>query len=166
MHTIFRRLGCVLALLVFTTGIAQGQALRGRVGLQMKGSSPQESVAPGLHLDAQLPVGGGVALSAGGGFSAYLLKGRTKGTYTFHPEGALRITLPSRSKGATTIFGGGGYHLPFGENPEGADPTAHLGVGRIWALRESVLFVDLAPTLLIREETVSVVMPLRAGIVF
>lgn len=166
MHTFLRQTSCLLALLIFVAGSAHGQALRGRVGLQLKGSSPQKSVAPGLHLDAQLPIAGGVALSAGGGFSAYLLKGRTKGTYTFHPEMALRVTLPSRSKGATTIFGGGGYHLPFGEDPTGADPTAHLGVGRIWALRESVLFVDLTPTLLIREESVSVLLPLRAGIVF
>jgi hypothetical protein len=146
--------------------MVQGQALRGRVSLQMKGSSTQESVAPGLHLDAQLPVAGGFSVAAGGGFSAFLLRGRTKATYSFDPELTLNITLPSRSLGATTIFGGGGYHVPFGYNPEGSGPTLHLGVGRIWALRESTLFVDLVPTVVVREKTVAVLMPIRAGVVF
>lgn len=161
-----RRIGCALALLLLTTGIVRGQALRGRVSLQMHGSSIQKTLGPGVQLDAQLPITGGLSIVGGGGFSAFLLNGRRSGTYTFDPQLTLKVTLPSRSKGATTIFGGGGYHVPFGTEARGNGPTAHLGVGRIWALRESTLFVELVPTLVIREEATSLLMPLRAGVVF
>lgn len=147
-------------------GVTQAQSLRGRVSLQMNGSSTQRSVAPGLHLDAQLPIVGGLSVVGGAGFSAFLLEGRVDGTYTFDPELTLKFTLPSRSKGANTVFGGGGYHLPFGTGAGTADPTVHLGVGRIWTLQESTLFVNISPTVIIREETVSMSLPLRAGVVF
>lgn len=166
MSLSLRRIGCALALLVLTTGIVRGQALRGRVGLQMHGSSIQKTLGPGVHLDAQLPIAGGVSIVGRGAFSAFLLNGWKNGTYTFDPELALKVALPSRSKGATTIFGGGGYHAPFGEEARGSGPTVHLGMGRVWALRESTLFVELAPTLVIREAETSLLMPLRAGVVF
>lgn len=164
--SVLRRLGCALALLLLTTGLARGQELRGRVSLQLQGSSNQASVAPGFHLDAQLPITGGLSLVGGAGLSAYLLEGRTRGTYTFDPEMTLKVTLPSRSKGATTVFGGAGYHIPFGPVVEGGGPTLHLGAGRIWTLRESTLFVDLVPTVVVRQQSVAVLMPLRAGVVF
>jgi len=123
-------------------------------------------MAPGFHLDAQLPITGGFSLVGGAGLSAFLLEGRTNGTYTFDPELTLKVTLPSRSKGATTVFGGAGYHIPFGPVIEGGGPTVHLGVGRIWTLRESTLFVDLVPTVVVHEQSIGVLMPLRAGVVF
>lgn len=161
-----KRVGCALALFLLTVGLAQGQSLRGRVSLQLNGSSTQASIAPGLHLDAQLPIVGGLSLVGGGGVSAFLLEGRTRGTYTFDPELTLKVTLPSRSKAATTVFGGIGYHLSFGPISEPGGPTVHLGAGRIWTLRESTLFVDIVPTVIFRKETIAVTMPLRAGVVF
>ncbi len=166
MPSTLQRIGCALLLFVLIGEPAQGQALRGRVSLQLKGSTTQASVAPGFHLDAQLPIVDGFSIVGGGGISAFLLEGRRRGTYTFDPELTLKVTLPSRSKGATTVFGGAGYHVAFGPNPKGSGPTVHLGLGRIWTLRESTLFVDLVPTVVVQKETVAVLLPLRAGVVF
>lgn len=161
-----RCVGCALGLLLLSAGLTQGQALRGRVSLQMQGSSIERSVAPGFHLDAQLPIVRGLSIVGGAGMSAFILEGRVDGTYTFDPELTLKITLPSASKGANTVFGGVGYHIPFGADAVEAAPTVHLGLGRIWTLRESTLFVDVSATAVVRTETIGLLMPLRAGIVF
>lgn len=160
--------GVALVLLLFSvTGEAYGQGwFRGRVGLQMEGSTIEKSVAPGVHFDAKAQVAGRYSIIAGTGFAAYVLEGRRSGTYTFDPTLTLQITRPSRSLVANTFFVGGGAHYSFGDRGIGWAPSAHLGVGRLWALRESTLFVDLRPTVIIREQGVSLRMPLRAGVVF
>ncbi|MFB6273683.1 MAG: hypothetical protein ABEL51_12390 [Salinibacter sp.] len=162
-----RRVGYGFLLLLLTAGAAQGQGwFRGRVGLQMKASSVEKSIAPGIHVDAQAQIAGRFALVAGAGLSAYVLEGRRSGTYTVDPALSLRIARPSRSRGANILSGGVGYHFPFGDRALGRGPTVHLGIGRIWALRESTLFVDLRPTTVLRDGGVSVLMPIRAGVVF
>ena len=42
----------------------------------------------------------------------------------------------------------------------------HVGLGRLWSLRESTLFVELRPTLYVREAHADFVLPIRAGVVF
>lgn len=167
MKRLLRSTGAGLALLLLVAGSAYGQGwFRGRAALQMKASSIENSVAPGLHVDAHAQIAGRYSIVAGAGISSYILEGRRSGTYTFTPKLSFKITRPSRSMGANTFSVGGGYHFPFGQRAVGKGPTVHLGIGRLWALRETTLFVDLRPTAIIREETVSFLLPLRAGVVF
>lgn len=168
MYTIHRILGCILGLLLLGAGTLQAQALRGQISLQMAGSTIENSVGPGLHFDGKLPLVAGLSAVGGAGLSAFILEGRSDGTYSFTPEVGLNYVMPSRSKGATTIFGGGGYHVPFGTGASISQggPTIHLGTGRIRTLQESTLFVNLSPTLVIRRETTSYLIALRTGVVF
>lgn len=167
MERSLRSVGCGLVLLLLLAGSVKGQGwLRGRAALQMKASSIEKSVAPGLHFDAHAQVAGRYSIVAGMGISSYILEGRRSGTYTLAPKLSFKVTRPSRSMGANTFSVGGGYHVPFGQRDAGRGPTVHLGVGRLWALRETTLFVDLRPTAVIRNETTSFLLPLRAGVVF
>ena len=167
MERSLRGVGIGLALLLLLAGSAHGQGwFRGRAALQMQASSIEKSVAPGLHIDAHAQVAGRYSIAVGTGFSSYILEGRRSGTYTLAPKLSFKITRPSRSLGANTFSVGGGYHLPFGQRDVGRGPTVHFGIGRLWALRETTLFVDLRPTAVIRDETISLLLPLRAGVVF
>jgi len=161
-----RSAGLVL-LLLLAASQAHGQGwFRGRVSLQMEGSTIEKSFAPGVHLDAKMHVGGQYSIIAGTGVATYVLEGRRSGTYTFDPTLTLHVTRPSRSLGANTFSLGGGYHYSSGNRGIGWAPSAHLGIGRLWTLRESTLFVDLRPTVVIRKEGSSMRLPLRAGVVF
>lgn len=156
-----------MLLLLAVVGEVHGQGgFRGRVGLQVEGSTIEESLAPGIHLEAKMQVAGRYSIIVGTGGAAYVLEGRRSGTYTFDPTLTLQITRPSRSLGANTFSLGGGYHYSSGNRGVGWTPSVHLGVGRIWTLRESTLFVDLRPAVLIREQSLSMRLPLRAGVVF
>lgn len=166
MDVSLRSVGLVL-LLLSVTGEVHGQDwFRGRISLQMEGSTIEKSVAPGMHLDAKMQLGGQYSLVVGMGGAAYVLEGRRSGTYTFDPTLTLQITRPSRSLGANTFSVGGGYHYSSGNQGIGWAPSVHLGIGRLWTLRESTLFVDLRPTAVIRGEGLSMRLPLRAGVVF
>jgi len=161
-----RSAGLVL-LLLLAAGQACGQGwFRGRVSLQMEGSTIEKSFAPGMHFDAMMQVGGQYSVVVGTGVAAYVIEGRRSGTYTFDPTLTLQLTRPSRSLGANIISLGGGYHYSSGNRGIGWAPSVHLGIGRLWTLRESTLFVDLRPTAVIREGGVSMRLPLRAGVVF
>lgn len=167
MKRFLRSAGAGLALLLLLAGSAYGQGwFRGRTALQMKASSIEKSVAPGLHVGAHAQVAGRYSIVAGAGISSYILEGRRSGTHTFAPKLSFKITRPSQSTGANTLSVGGGYHFLFGQQDVGTAPTAHLGMGRLWALRETTIFVDLRPTAVFRDETISVLLPLRAGVVF
>lgn len=168
MTHVFRALVCAVGLFFLVDGSLQAQALRGRISFQMAGSSIERSVGPGVHVDAKQPITGGLSVVAGGGLAAYILEGRRTGTYSFTPEAGLNMVIPSRSKWANVIFGGGGYHVPFGKGASAAEggPTIHLGVGRIRALRETTLFINLSPTAVLREQTTAFFLALRTGVVF
>lgn len=159
---------CACGLFLLANGVLKAQALRGRISFQMAASSIERSVGPGLHVDAKQPIVGGLSLVAGGGLSAFILEGHRTGTYSFTPEVGVNLVVPSRSKWANVIFGGGGYHVPFGAGAAASDggPTIHLGVGRIRALRETTLFINLSPSAVIRSRTTAFFFALRTGVVF
>lgn len=157
-----------LALLLLGLGAAtvDGQALRGRLSVQMSANSVLQTAGPGAQLRVHLPLFNNFAIGAGAGFSTYVLEGRRRGTYSFDPSGTLRLALPSRSLGTTTLLLGGGYHVPFGHKAVLAGPTFHTGIGRMWTLQETTLSFEVTPTAFVRPQRVSFLMPVRLGVIF
>lgn len=135
-------------------------------GMQVTGSTAVKSAGPGLFLRASQPITQEVSLAAGMAGTGYVLEGGRQATYTLDLEASAIVTLPTPSRSANYLMGGAGIHMPFGNDAFSAGPTAHLGIGRIWALGESTLFAEVAPTLWVRKTQASLTLPIRGGIIF
>lgn len=134
--------------------------------MQITGSTAVKSAGPGLFLRASQPITQEVSFAVATAGTGYVLEGGSQATYTLDVEASAIVTLPSPSKSAKYLMGGAGFHVPIGNDAFTSGPTAHLGIGRIWALGESTLFVEATPTLWIRETRADVTLPLRGGIIF
>lgn len=166
-----RPLRRTIGVLILLVGVAAAPAW-GQVnpqvggGIQMVGSTAEESVGPGLFLRGSVPLTRDVSLAVGTAGTGYVLEGGDDASYVLDLEAAAVVTLPSASKSANYLMGGGGLRVPFRSDDLDVGPTVHLGLGRLWALRESTLFVEARPTLYIRDTETDFVFPLRAGIIF
>lgn len=162
---------CAIGLLALLVGCAAGPAwgqINAQVGggIQMVGSTAEASVGPGLFVRGAIPLTRDVSVGLGTAGTGYVLEGGAEASYVLDLEAAAIVTLPSPSKSANYLMGGGGLRIPFRSENLDVGPTVHLGLGRLWALQESTLFVEVRPTLYVREAAADFVFPLRAGIIF
>jgi len=161
----------VIGTLVLLVGMASAPAL-GQInpqvggGIQMVGSTAEGSVGPGLFVRGSFPLTRDVSLGVGTAGTGYVLEGGDDARYVLDLEAAAIVTLPSPTKSANYLMGGVGLRIPFRSENRDVGPTVHLGIGRLWSLRESTLFVEVRPTLYVRETEADFVFPLRAGIIF
>lgn len=130
------------------------------------GSTGVESVSPGFHFRTTLPVTQDLSLGGGLGIAAFVLEGQSRATYALDPEVSLIVTLPNPSKTATYLLGGAGYHLPFGSRNLAHGPSFHLGIGKIWVLQDTTLFLEASPSLYVQKEGTGFLLPVRAGVIF
>ena len=145
---------------------AQGQSLRYGTGLQVMGSTAVASVSPGFHFRTTLLITQDLSLGGGLGLAGFVFEGQSNAVYAVDPEVSLIVTIPTPSRSATYLLGGGGYHVPFGNDPPASGPSFHLGLGRIWALQETTLFLEFTPALYVRDSSAGGLFPIRAGVIF
>ncbi|MBB4062771.1 hypothetical protein GGP80_002921 [Salinibacter ruber] len=145
---------------------AQGQSLRYGTGLQVMGGTAVASVSPGFHFRTTLPITQDLSLGGGIGLAGFVFEGQADAVYAVDPEVSLIVTIPTPSRSATYLLGGGGYHVPFGNDPPASGPSFHLGLGRIWALQETTLFLEFTPALYVRDSSAGGLFPIRAGVIF
>lgn len=145
---------------------AQGQSLRYGAGLQVLGSTAVASASPGFHFRTTLPITQDLSVGGGVGLAAFVFEGQTNAVYALDPEVSLIVTIPNPSRSATYLLGGGGYHVPFGNDPPANGPSFHLGIGRIWALQDTTLFLEFTPAIYVRENSAAGLFPLRGGVIF
>lgn len=122
-----------------------------------------EGVAVGLRVRAALPVNADLSVAASLGLAAHLWDGSENARWVANPQTSLIVTLPSRGS-VRYIFGGFGGFLPF-EGGGGA-PTLHLGVGTAVPLRDTSVFFEVNPSLLVGETETTAVVAARAGVIF
>lgn len=165
-HCLRRTIGILILIIGGMAAPAWGQ-LNAQVGggIQMVGSTAEGSVGPGLFVRGAFPITRDVSLGVETAGTGYVLEGGDDASYVLDLEAAAIVALPSPSKGANYLMGGGGVRVPFRSDLD-AGPAVHLGLGRLWALQESTLFVEVRPTLYVREAEADFVFPLRAGIIF
>jgi len=141
----------------------------------MMGSTVVESVGPGLHVRTSFPMNEDLSLALGTTLTGFLFEGQARTGYAVDPELTLIVTMPDPSNSSIYFLGGAGGHFPIGENRyknrDGdmdvtAGPTFHLGLGKVWQLGATSLYVELSPTLFFRRERTAVLLPLRGGIIF
>jgi len=166
-----RRLRRTIGILLLLIGVA-GVPARGQInpqiggGAQVAGSTAELTAGPGYFVQGSFPIAQQVSFVAGTAGTGYVLQGGDEATYILDGELSALVTFPSRSKSADYLMAGGGVRIPFRSESLDIGPTVHVGLGRLWSLRESTLFVELRPTLYVREAHADFALPIRGGVIF
>ncbi len=160
-----RLLFVLMLLMPAGAALAQRQA---RVGLGFNALlTTAEGLGLGVRARAAAPVSADLSLAVDLGFTGFIFRGRDDASYVFDPQLSAIVTFPPRGRQAFYILGGFGAYAPLSERYRGeSGPTVHFGFGWVQLLRETQVFYELNPTLVVGERNVDVVLPLRIGVIF
>ncbi|MDQ7040701.1 MAG: hypothetical protein Q9M35_07150 [Rhodothermus sp.] len=157
----------VFLLLLMSTGsvVAQRQT---RVGLGFNALlTTAEGLGVGVRARAAAPVSADLSVAVDLGFTGFIFRGRDEASYVFDPQLSVIVTFPPRGHQAFYVLGGFGAYAPLSDRYRGeSGPTVHFGFGWVQLLRETQVFYELNPTLVVGERKVDVVLPLRIGVIF
>jgi hypothetical protein len=107
-----------------------------------------------------------LSLAFGTAFVGHVFEGRDDAIYVVDPQFSVIVTLPGEQRVPYFMAGMGAY-LPLSEDADAdASPFFHVGVGWVWALEESTLFLEFDPGLSIEKDGVAGIFPVRAGFIF
>lgn len=162
------RLSSFLLLGVMAAGLSQAQPLQPRYGLGFNTMlSSVDGVGIGLGGRLSVPVNTDLSIGADLGFTGFIFTGRRDATWVFMPQLSAIITLLPEGRGATYILAGIGAYAPVSNQDESeAGPTLNLGIGRVRVLRETTIFYEINPALIVGLDAVNLALPIRAGIIF
>lgn len=144
-------------------------------GLQATGSTAAQGIGPALHFRTSFPMNRDFSLGLGGTLTGFIFEGEN--AYALDTEASLIVTLPNPSRRSFYFLGGAGYHVPMGGRYDapsavsgdlgvGQGPTFHAGLGSVWKLSATSLYLEVTPTLFFRRERSDVLLPLRIGVIF
>ncbi len=156
-----------LALLAWAP-VVQAQTLTPRFGLAFQSIlSLQDGLAIGFHGRAAAPINADLSIAFDLGAAGFVLEGRRNATYVVTPQLTAILNLPAYRDNATYIGAGFGYYAPVNrdDNTNGG-PTFHVAYGWILGLRETSLYVEIDPALIVAQEGVSLALPVRVGAIF
>lgn len=156
----------LLAALPLTAHAQLQQPPRFGVGFQLLGSTAEENVGAGIRARLSAPINRDLSLAFGMAFTGYIFEGQDEATYAFDPQASVIVTMPVAGNEGTYFLGGAGAYIPTGDNAPDAGPTFHLGVGKVWLLSDSSLYLEFDPALLVGEEATHGLFPIRAGVIF
>lgn len=167
-----QRLSCLLLVFGLTFSLASAAQAQERpsrfgLGLQILGSTASGDVGPGLHFRASTPINSDVSLAVGSGLTGYIFRGRDDSAFALDPQVSAIVSFSTSTNPAqsTYVLGGVGAYVPFGDTNAESGPTFNLGVGRVWLLDESSVFAEFNPGFLVGEESTTLVIPIRVGII-
>lgn len=167
-------LSLVLTLCAWTPAFGQDldqeNSLDPRFGLSFNTAlSTEDGLGVGLRLRGSAPVNADLSFAVDLGMTGFVFGGRDEATYLVDPQVSAIVSVPrGRPDQLTYFLGGLGAYIPFeanADNPEAA-PTLHLGIGRVELLTDTSIFYEINPGLIIGEERVGLLLPIRAGIIF
>jgi hypothetical protein len=126
----------------------------------------EETAGVGGLVRVSKPLNQDVSLAGGVGLAAYVLHGSEAADYALNPQLSLIVTLRGTTRFPYVLVGVGGY-LPLRSEIAGDRFfTAHGGVGWAWPLQRVSLYLECDPAIGIREEKSTLLVPIRAGIIF
>lgn len=156
-----------------TPALAQGGSITPRFGVGFdgllsvaSGDVLEDGFGLGIRGRASFPINADFSVAVGAGFAGFLLGGRDDATYLFNPQISGILTLPPSRNWARYLVGGFGGYFPLGESDAKGGPALHLGLGWVRPLRESSLYVEVDPSLIIGETRTALVVPVRVGVIF
>ncbi len=129
--------------------------------------SSTEGLGIGVRARAAYPINGDLSFAVGGGVTGFVLEGRDQATYILDPQVSVIVTMDSGGPRTPYFMGGIGAIIPANNRSrtEGG-PTIHFGIGWVQGLRETTLFYEIDPMLLVGKEDVSFLVPFRIGVIF
>jgi len=165
-----RHLSWLLLVLGLTLSLAPAHAQDDRpsrfgLGVQMLGSTASGDVGPGLHFRASTPLNSDVSLALGSGLTGFIFRGRDDAAFALDPQVSAIVSFSTARAQNMYVLGGAGAYVPFGDTDTESGPTFNLGIGRAWLLEESSLFVEFNPGFLIGEQSTTLVLPFRIGVI-
>lgn len=159
----------LLSALFLTVGHASAQnAVRPNIGVGFNAVlSSTEGLGVGVRGRAAWPVNADLSLALGTGITGFVLEGRDEATYLLDPQISVIVTMRNQGPRTPYFLGGVGAAIPV-DNKTNAEsgPTLHFGIGWVQGLRDTVLFYEVDPTMLVGEEEISFVIPFRVGVIF
>jgi len=157
----------MFGLLLGLAGTVQAQEQQSRfgVGIQVLGGTASGNVGPGLHFRASTPLNSDVSLAVGSGLTGFIFRGRDDAAFALDPKVSAIVSFSTANAESTYVLGGVGAYVPFGNTDTESGPTFNVGVGRAWLLQESSVFFEFSPGFLVGEDTTTLVVPLRIGII-
>lgn len=165
-------LAALLIALAPSTTYAQDRTPRFGIGFNTM-LSTSDGLGLGFRGRVSAPVNMDLSLALDLGLTGFVLQGRDEAVYVFDPQVSAILTLPYGDTRAPYVLGGLGAYAAFDQNdddPEGdttqGGPTIHGGVGWVQRLNETTVYYEINPALVIGEEDVDLVFPLRLGIIF
>lgn len=166
-----RHVPCLLLLLGVTLSLSPVHAQDDRpsrvgLGIQMLGSTASGNVGPGLHLRASTPLNSDVSLAVGSGLTGFIFRGRDDAAFALDPQVSAIVSFSTANAQNMYVLGGVGAYVPFGDTNAESGPTFNLGIGRVWSLQESSLYVEFNPGLFVGKNKTHFVFPLRLGVIF
>ena len=157
-------------LLLVALGVEQAQAQqanRPRLGFGFNTMlNTSDGLGVGLHMRAARPVNADLSLALEAGFAGFILEGRDDASYLFTPQASVIVTMDARGSRTPYFLGGFGAALPLEKDSAESGPTLHLGFGWVQGLRDTVLYYEVDPSLLVGKTDVSFFVPLRVGVIF
>ena len=162
------RLALFLSLVLLSCPLVQAQQLTPRYGLGLGTMiSSEDGVGLGLRTRISVPVNADLSGAMDFGLTGFIFSGRRDATWVFDPQLSAIVTLVPRGNSATYILTGLGAYAPLSNRNESVSgPTLHFGVGRVQMLRETTIFYEINPALVIGLDAIDFALPLRAGVIF
>lgn len=159
-----------LAITLCAAPTAHSQDLSPRFGLGFNTTvSTEDGIGIGMRLRGSAPVNRDLSFAIDLGLTGFIFEGRDEATYLVDPQISAIVSVPDTRPDRLTYFMGGfGAYLPFDADGGSRDaaPTLHFGIGRVHSLTETSIFYEVNPGLIIGEERVGLVFPIRAGVIF
>lgn len=154
----------------FGQDLEQDSNLDPRFGLSFNTAlSTEDGLGVGMRLRGSAPVNTDLSFAVDLGLTGFIFGGRDEATYLVDPQISAIVSVPrGRPDQLTYFLGGLGAYIPFetnADNPEAA-PTLHFGIGRVELLTDTSIFYEVNPGLIIGEERVGFILPIRAGVIF
>ena len=169
MHRVRRTFFLALPLMLTLWATpALAQQARPALGLGFNAVlSSTEGLGVGIRGRAAWPVNADLSLALGTGITGFVLEGRDEATYLFDPQASIIVTLDATGNRTPYFLGGVGAALPVNSSSNAeSGPTLHFGIGWVQGLRDTVLYYEVDPAMLVGETEISFIVPFRVGVIF
>lgn len=157
-------LSVLFLLSIFRAARAQDSSLIYGVGMSSMVST-DDGFGLGFRGRVSTPINADLSFAADLGVTGFFLGGRDDSSFLFNPQISAIVTVPGERSAMYFMTGIGAYLSTGGDDGEYNGPTLHVGVGGAKPLRDTTLFYEFNPALVIKDDSIALVLPVRIGII-
>lgn len=125
----------------------------------------RDGLGLGFRGRVSFPINADFSVAADAGLIGFILAGREDALWVFNPQVSGILTFPALGP-ARYLIGGLGWYAPLGGGEAEGGPAIHGGMGWVVPLRETSLYVEVNPSLVVGRARAALALPVRAGVIF